>query len=71
MNNAKIEELMYHSGITAQGCWDEMDEYNQKAIERLIELVIRESASVVKHVSKQGGGNYGEAILEHFKMKTK
>ena len=69
--NAKIEDLMYRAGLTASGCWDSMDEYDQMAIERLIDMVIRESASVVKHVSKQGGGNYGEAILEHFKMKTK
>jgi hypothetical protein len=68
--NAKIEDLMYRAGLTASGCWDSMDEYDQMAIERLIDMVIRESASVVKHVSKQGGGNYGEAILEHFKMKT-
>ena len=32
--NQKIQDLMYHSGLTAQGCWDEMDEYDRKAIAR-------------------------------------
>ena len=26
--NQKIQDLMYHSGLTAQGCWDEMDDYD-------------------------------------------
>lgn len=67
--NAKIEDLMYRAGLTASGCWDSMDEYDQMAIERLVDMAIRESASVVRHVSKQGGGNYGEAILDHFNMR--
>ena len=40
--NKKIEDLMYHSGLTAQGCWDEMDEYDRKAIEKFAELIVRE-----------------------------
>jgi hypothetical protein len=34
-------------------------------------MAIRESASLVKHLSKQGGGNYGEVILKHFDMSPK
>lgn len=67
--NAKIEDLMYRAGLTASGCWDEMDEYDQMAIERLVDMAIRESASLVRHLSKQGGGNYAEVILKHFDMK--
>ena len=30
MNN-KLEDLMYQAGLTAQGCWDEMDSYDMAA----------------------------------------
>lgn len=40
--NQKIQDLMYHSGLTAQGCWDEMDEYDKQAIEKFAELIVKE-----------------------------
>ena len=40
--NERIDKLMYHAGLTAQGCWDEMDEYDRKAIEKFAELIVRE-----------------------------
>jgi hypothetical protein len=67
----RIEDLIYQSGLTAQGCWDKMDDYDQKAIGLLIQLTIRECAAVVRHVPKQGGGNYGETILKHFNVPIK
>jgi hypothetical protein len=39
--NDLIENLMYQSGITVSGCWDEMDDYDQAAIERLVDVVAR------------------------------
>ena len=33
------------------------------------EAIIRECASKVKNVYKQGGGTYSETILNHFKLK--
>ena len=41
--NDKLDELMYHAGLTTQGCWDEMDEYDRKAIEKFAELIVRET----------------------------
>ncbi len=46
MNN-KIDELMYLSGLTAQGCWDQMDAYNKTAIMKFAELIVRECISSV------------------------
>ena len=46
--NKKIEDLMYHAGLTAQGCWDEMDEYDRKAIETFAELIVKECAELCK-----------------------
>jgi hypothetical protein len=40
--NKRMEDLMYHSGLTAQGCWDEMDDYDKQAIEKFAELIVRE-----------------------------
>jgi hypothetical protein len=28
----KFDDLMYEAGLTAQGCWDEMDDYDKEAI---------------------------------------
>lgn len=43
----KIDDLMYESGLTAQGCWDEMDEYNRTAIMKFAELIIKECAEQI------------------------
>ena len=46
--NKRIEDLMYHSGLTAQGCWDEMDTYDRKAIEKFAELIVKECIEINK-----------------------
>ena len=46
MNN-RFEDLMYQAGLTAQGCWDEMDSYDHEAIEKFAELIVRECADIV------------------------
>jgi len=40
--NDRFESLMYHAGMTAQGCWDDMDSYQKKAVERFAELIVQE-----------------------------
>ena len=45
--NTKLEDLMYQAGLTAQGCWDEMDSYDHEAIEKFAELIVRECADIV------------------------
>lgn len=67
--NSKVDEIFYKSGITAQGGWDELDDYQKECINKLVELTIRECAYQVKSVYKQGGGNYGETILKYFDLK--
>lgn len=49
MANYRIEDLMYQSGLTAQGCWDKMDEYDHQAIEKLVELVVKDCADIVEN----------------------
>ena len=45
--NQRLEDLMYQAGLTAQGSWDSMDPYDQQAIERFAELIVRECAQFV------------------------
>jgi hypothetical protein len=45
MNN-QFDNLMYEAGLTAQGCWDEMDEYDRNAILKFAELIVRECAEL-------------------------
>jgi hypothetical protein len=40
--DSKIDDLMYQSGLTASGCWDEMDSYDKEAIENFGKLIVKE-----------------------------
>jgi hypothetical protein len=53
---------MYQAGLTAQGSWDSMDPYDQKAIERFAELIVRECANVALREDHEPD----ECILRHF-----
>jgi len=37
-----IEYCFYQSGLTSQGCWDELDDYAKEAIERFARLLVQE-----------------------------
>ena len=45
MMTDKLEDLLYESGLTAQGCWDEFDDYAKQGIERLAEMIVLECAA--------------------------
>jgi len=38
-----IEHCLYESGLTADGCWDELDDYAKEAILRFGELLLRDA----------------------------
>lgn len=40
--NQLLEDLLYESGLTAQGSWDKFDEYDRAAIAVFAELLIRD-----------------------------
>jgi hypothetical protein len=42
----------------------------QHRLEKFAELIVRECAKQVNGLYKQGGGTYGETILNHFKIKS-
>ena len=52
--NTKFEELMYQAGLTAQGCWDEMDGYDHTAIEKFAELIVQECINATGNCAGTG-----------------
>ena len=36
----RIDYCLYESGLTAQGCWDELDDYAKQSIMRFAELLL-------------------------------
>lgn len=56
----KFDELMYQSGLTAQGCWDHMDEYDRTAIMKFAKLIVKECAEICLEA------NDHKNILRHF-----
>ena len=69
--NKRIEDLMYHSGLTAQGCWDEMDEYDKQAIEKFAELIVKECIQVLDPGGHQLIARFHtrQWLSEHFGVK--
>ena len=69
--NKRIEDLMYHSGLTAQGCWDEMDEYDKQAIEKFAELIVKECMNVLDPGGHQLIARFHtrQWLSEHFGIK--
>ena len=63
--NQRLEDLMYQAGLTAQGSWDSMDPYDQQAVERFAELIVRECANVALREDHEPD----ECILRHFGVK--
>jgi hypothetical protein len=67
MKGRKVDELMYLSGLTAQGCWDQMDAYNKTAIMKFAELIVNECADLYTHddvTAPVGQSAYGEAYQD-------
>lgn len=73
-----LDELMYQAGLTAQGCWDEMDEYDRTAILKFAQLIVRECVKVMYDNAierkvppdiNQTPTHYAIAVLEHFGVK--
>jgi hypothetical protein len=40
--NDNLERCLYKAGLTAQGCWDELDDYAKQGIENFAQLIVLE-----------------------------
>ena len=63
--NKAFNDLIYQSGLIADGCWDELDTYTQEAIERLIELIVLECAVIVGSM-EEPHQDIAKLIKQHF-----
>ena len=39
----KMDDLLYESGLTAQGCWDELDNYAKECIIKFGRMIVSET----------------------------
>lgn len=62
----KFEQLMYQAGLTAQGCWDEMDDYDRKAIEQFAELIVQDCVDNVKIWEKDSRNHISYMLKNHY-----
>jgi len=56
----KLSQLMYDAGLTAQGAWDSMDQYQCDAVMKFAELIIKEC------VAQCGSQADRKSILKQF-----
>jgi hypothetical protein len=62
----KLEHLMYQAGLTAQGCWDEMDDYDRGAIERLALLIVMDCVGHVETWEKDSRNHISYMLKNHY-----
>jgi len=69
--NKKIKELAKQAGFDWALKRDSLYGYSsdRECIEKFAELLIRECAKPVNNLYKQGGGTYGETIINSFGLK--
>ena len=64
--NERIEHCLYQAGLTAQGCWDELDDYAREGIEKFAELIVRKCAEIAETAEPYQSC---DIILRHFGVK--
>ena len=75
--NDRIENCLYQAGLTAQGCWDEFDDYARQGIEKFAELIVQECIGCCEQVISDpvpksvdtwlnGGSQCIDQIKKHF-----
>lgn len=65
----KFDELVYKSGLTAQGCWDSLDGYDREAILKFAELIVRECIQLCDQVDLVGADDCIDNIKQHFEIE--
>jgi hypothetical protein len=61
--NERIENCLYHAGLTAQGCWDELDDYTKTGIEKFANLIVQECTDICLEMAAKCAGLPGEGAL--------
>ena len=66
--NERLSQLMYDAGLTAQGAWDSMDQYQCDAVMRFAELIIKDCADLfpLTFTDEQYQRRIDKTIRKHF-----
>ena len=56
--NKQIEHCLYEAGLTAQGCWEDLDTYTQDGIEKFAELIVQECVGRLVDMDQQVKGQH-------------
>jgi hypothetical protein len=68
--NQRIEHCLYQAGLTAQGCWDELDDYARQGIEKFAQLIVQECAVyceghiLPKGMAEENDLNYNDGVMD-------
>jgi hypothetical protein len=62
--NERIDHCLYLAGLTASGCWEDLDTYTQEGIERFAELIVKECTNFLKDTMDDHFA--AEQLEEHF-----
>ena len=62
--NERFENLMYHAGLTASGCWDKMDDYDHDAIKKFAELIVQDIINHLGQAKWLGESNGWDLAIE-------
>lgn len=58
MNEDLIYNLLYKSGLLADGCWNKFDEYDKEALNKYTQLIIEECVKGLKErIEKRYAGS--------------
>lgn len=66
MEESAFDRLMYESGLTADGSFFDMDQYDQEAIMRFAELIVRECSLIAGLMEYADRKMIGAQILDTF-----
>jgi len=61
--NERLEHCLYQAVLTAQGCWDELDDYAKEGIEKFAQLIVRECAGICEEMAAKCAGLPGDGAL--------
>jgi hypothetical protein len=69
--NDKFEDLLYNSGLTSQGCWDKLDEWDREAVLKFGELIVLECAGIFEglYTDQRRPERIDTRIKQHFGVK--
>lgn len=65
-----FEELMYRAGLTADGCWSDLDSYDREAIMKFAKLIVIECGGVVACNAHVSGFALSDMIDKHFGIEN-